>query len=804
MEKYVFPTKPKANTGSIVSGPKYRFTVLTDRLLRFEWAEDGQFEDRASTFAINRDLPVPEFRIIDNDGLEIITEHFHLSYDKKRFSPNGMVAHLSAKTTKYGTEWRFGTPSTLNLGGTARTLDLCDGRCDMGDGVLSKAGFAVIDDSESMLFDGQGFVASRPAGDRVDGYLFAYGRDYKAAIKAFYAVSGKQPVVPRYALGNWWSRYHPYRQEEYLELMDKFHKMDIPLSVAVLDMDWHLVSDEQVPHAGWTGYTWNKKLFPDPALFARELHERDLKITLNDHPHDGIHSHEDSYEEMAKFLGRDTSHKTPVLFDSTDPKFMDAYLNILHRNLEAVGCDFWWIDWQQGPYSKVPGIDPMWMLNHFAYLDHGRDGKIPLILSRYAGPGSHRYPLGFSGDTVVTWASLEFQPEFTATASNIGYGWWSHDIGGHIHGGRDDELVTRWVQLGVFSPIMRLHSSSSRWMSKEPWLYSDECRSAMTQFLRFRHRLVPFLYTRNIICAKEDEPLVQPMYWEYPGREEAYSVPNQFIFGSELVVAPIVQPRDKRTGLASVKAWLPPVGQLVDIFTGTVYDGDRELTLYRPLYGYPVLAREGSIIPLDASPSNGCLNPGAFDVFVVAGKDGYTDVLEDSRDDGLQEDDNARDGKQRVSTIRYAQAEGNLTAEVTGRVWTFYFLGITSVPQNLRVLVDGIDRTEDAIVDVYSYPKGQNLNVRCPYESDERYVITIELGRRPQLSSMDHIPRIEAMIMDYQIEFQMKNKLWDAVQGFHDRPLNVTIGRLTALGYDEAIVGPILELVLADSRTVKV
>ncbi|KAE8354933.1 glycosyl hydrolases family 31-domain-containing protein [Aspergillus coremiiformis] len=803
MDKYVFSTKPRANPKATISGPKYRFTVLTDRLLRYEWAEDGQFEDRASTFAINRDFPVPEFRVIDKDGLEIITEHLHLSYDKTRFSPNGMVAHLSAKTTKYGTEWRFGTPSTLNLGGTARTLDLCDGRCDMGDGVLSKAGFAAIDDSRSMLFDGQGFVASRPAGDRVDGYLFAYGRDYRAAIRAFYAVSGKQPIVPRYALGNWWSRYYPYHQDEYLQLMDEFRARNIPMSVAVLDMDWHLVSDERVPHAGWTGYTWNKKLFPDPALFGRQLHDRNLAITLNDHPHDGIHSHEDSYEEMATFLDRDTSTKTPILFDSTDPKFMEAYLTILHRTLEAVACDFWWIDWQQGPYSKIPGIDPLWMLNHFDYLDHGRDGKIPLILSRYAGPGSHRYPLGFSGDTVVTWASLEFQPEFTATASNIGYGWWSHDIGGHIHGGRDDELVTRWVQLGVFSPIMRLHSTSSRWMSKEPWLYGDEYGSVMSQFLRFRHRLLPFLYTRNFLCATHDEPLVQPMYWPYPQHEEAYSVPNEFFFGYELVIAPIVQPRDKRTSLASVKAWLPPMGRHVDIFTGTVYDGDREFTLYRSLEEYPVLAHEGSIIPLDAdaSPRNGCLNPDAFEVLIMVGRDGHAIVHEDSRDDAGQDGD-IKD-TERVSTIQYAQVEGQLHAHVHGRSWAFRFLAVTSCPKDLQILIDQVDRTKDATVTIFSYPDTPGLLVQCPSSSHDEYSITIKLGPNPQLSVIDHSRRLERLIMGYQIEFWMKNKLWEVVEQFGERPLNVTIGNLMTLGYDKAIVGPIAELLLADSRSVK-
>lgn len=804
MNSYIFPTKPLANPKAIVSGPNYRFTILTDRLVRYEWAEDGQFEDRASTFAINREFPVPNFRVVDNEDLEIITEHFHLSYDKKRFSPGGLSVYFNARNTNWGVPWRFGIPAP-NLGGTARTLDLCDGPCDMGQGVMSKAGYAALDDSNSMLFDGHGFVAGRRPGDRIDGYLFCYGREYKAAIKAFYTISGKQPILPRYTLGNWWSRYYAYRQDEYIQLMDDFRARGIPMSVAVVDMDWHLVSEECVPHSGWTGYTWNKKLFPDPVEFGRELHKRNLQITLNDHPHNGIHSHEDCYEEMAQALGHDTTNKNPILFDPTNPKFMEAYLTILHRNIENIACDFWWIDWQQGLHSKIPGLDPLWLLNHFHYLDHAHDGKIPLIFSRYAGPGSHRYPIGFSGDTVVTWASLEFQPEFTATASNIGYGWWSHDIGGHLRGSRDDELVTRWVQLGVFSPIFRLHSTISRWMSKEPWLYRKEYEIVMSEFMRLRHRLVPFLYTRNVICSTKDEPLVQPMYWLYPNREEAYSFPNEFFFGSELVVAPIVQPRDKRTNLGSVTAWLPPLHRHVDIFTGTVYDGDREITMYRRLEEYPVLAHEGSIIPLDAalSPKNGCLNPEAFEVLVVVGHDGQASVLENPNDDeinaGKVNSTAAHD--ERKSTITYVQAEGKLTAEVAGGTWAFSFLAITSIPKDLKVIADGIDRTKDSEVAVQEYPRTPSLVVKCPFVSEGKHTITIELGSNPQLSLIDHKPRIESLIGDYQVEFQLKDRLWKVIEDAERLPINATVGNLMALRCDEAIVEPLAELLLADSRT---
>ncbi|TQN65641.1 Alpha-xylosidase [Colletotrichum shisoi] len=428
MLQYEFDTDPVADEEAIIAGSNYRFTVINDFVIRYEWAEDGVFEDRASTFAINRRFPRQHKPLIrDTESqLEIITPTIHVTYDKKRFSPNGLVIEAIHETRLWETTWRYGETPVSNLGGTARTLDGVDGRCDMGSGVLSRVGFSVIDDSDSMLFDGAGFVAPRRPGDRVDGYLFSFGSDFQGAMRAFFAISGHTPRLPCWSLGNWWSRYHKYTAKSYLDLMDRFRDQEIPLSVAVLDMDWHLVGADEVPHSGWTGYTWDKKLFPDPEGFTAALHERGLKITLNDHPHLGVGSYEDRYEEMAKHMGHDTSQgKTPILFDPANPKFMHGFFNILHRGLEKKGCDFWWMDWQQGPHSKVPGLDPLWLLNHFQFLDQGQQAgeHQALNFSRYAGPGSHRYPVGFSGDALVTWDSLRFQPEFTATASNVGYGW---------------------------------------------------------------------------------------------------------------------------------------------------------------------------------------------------------------------------------------------------------------------------------------------------------------------------------------------------------------------------------------------
>jgi alpha-glucosidase (family GH31 glycosyl hydrolase) len=663
---------PVANHEAVVQGDRWRITVLTAGLVRLEWSEDGAFEDRASTFALHRDLPVPEFEVVDGEAaLEIITERLRLVYDRGPFSPAGLSVQVRGDVSNYRSVWRYGEP-VRDLGGTARTLDDVDGRLPLGPGVASRYGVAELDDSRSFLFTEDGWVSPRENG--TDTYVFAYGHDYAGALEAFYALSGPQPILPRWALGNWWSRYHAYSADSYLQLLDRFERERLPFSVAVLDMDWHRV--ESVPShygSGWTGYSWERSLFPDPEAFLTELHRRGLRVTLNVHPADGVRAYEDAYPAMAEALGRDTANEEPIAFDPTDPEFLKAYFEVVHHPLEEQGVDFWWLDWQQGAYSRVAGIDPLWMLNHFHFLDSGRDGRRPLTFSRYAGPGSHRYPVGFSGDTHITWASLDFQPEFTATASNIGYGWWSHDIGGHIHGERDDELATRWVQLGVFSPILRLHSSSSPFLVKEPWMYPAEARAAMGEALRFRHRLVPYLHTMNHRAAVDGVPLVRPMYHLEPGDRHAYEVPNQFAFGSELLVAPITSPRDPVTLRGSVRAWLP-AGTWTDIFTGTVYDGDRELELHRDGHTIPALLRAGGILPLAAEDDlDATRNPERLELLVALGADGAFTLVEDDEVHTARTAITLRGG-----TVEIGAADDPHGVLPDSRTWTVTFLGGSS------------------------------------------------------------------------------------------------------------------------------
>ena len=682
---------PQADPAQEVRGRGWRVTVLTECLFRIEWSPDGGFEDRASTFAVRRDLGGAEFDARPvGDGIEITTSRARLRYDGREPSAHGLVVELRGRDSG---RWRYGEP-THDLGGTARTLDDADGRIDLEPGVVSPDGIGVVDDTESFLFSDDGWIATRVPGRR-DLYVFAHGRDYARAVRELYAVSGAPTRLPRWALGNWWSRYHPYSAASYLELMDRFDDEGVPFSVAVIDMDWHRVGSVPPEHGnGWTGYSWERTLFPDPAEFLGALHERGMRTTLNLHPADGVRAFEDAYPAMAEAMGVDPATETPVPFDPTDPEFLRAYFELLHHPLEEQGVDFWWIDWQQGRTSGLRGVDPLWLLNHFHHLDAARHGGPGMTFSRYAGPGSHRYAVGFSGDAVVSWESLAFQPEFTATASNVGYCWWSHDIGGHTRGVRDDELATRWVQFGVFSPIMRLHSANNPFIRKEPWVFPAEHRQAMGDALRLRHRLVPYLHTMNHRAAA-GTPLVRPMYHLEPYRREAYAVPNEYAFGSELLVAPVVTPRSRVSLLSRTRAWLP-AGRWTDVVTGAVYRGDRYVELHRPLESVPVLLRDGGILPL-AGPDerDATRNPTVLEVLVAPGASGRLDLAEDPEDDHDDQDVAPGDGPAATTPLawdrdarelRVGAVEGRADVVPTLREWTVTFLALLP---GAEVTVDG-------------------------------------------------------------------------------------------------------------------
>jgi alpha-glucosidase (family GH31 glycosyl hydrolase) len=291
--------------------------------------------------------------------------------------------------------------------------------------------------------------------------------------------------------------------------------------------------------------------------------------------------------------------------------------------------DFWWIDWQQGTRSKLHGLDPLMALNHLHYYDLGRDGsKRPFIFSRWFGPGNQRYPIGFSGDTVVSWESLAFQPHFTATAANVGYGWWSHDIGGHMWGVEDEELYARWIQFGVFSPILRLHSTKNAYQDRRPWATDAETFRVIRAAMQLRHQLIPYIYSMAWRNHIQHLPLITPMYYLAPESGDAYRCPQQYAFGTELIAAPFTSPIDSHTRLSRQTVWLPS-GQWFNFFDGERFNGQRWYSVYGRLDDIPVFAKAGAIILLAAGGENGVQNPTRLDVHIFPGAHNRFDLYED-------------------------------------------------------------------------------------------------------------------------------------------------------------------------------
>ena len=647
---------PKADAKAVVTSGNARFTVLTPQLIRMEWSADGQFEDRATLTFVNRETPVPEFKVRESRSkLTITTPALTLTYLKNgKFSDKNLKAVF--KLNGKEVVWTPGMENPQNLLGTTRTLDGADGsklKEPMEQGILSRAGWSLIDDSQRHVLTPDGseweeWIEARPEGDRQDLYLFAYGHDYKQALADYALVAGRAPMPPKYTLGYWWSRYWQYSDNEFVDLVNKLKSMDVPIDVLIVDMDWHETwglrksnspKDEYGQRIGWTGYTWQKELFPSPANFLKWTENEELKVALNLHPASGIQPYEAVYDDFTKEYGWSEKGKS-VPFKIDERKWADAYFKTVLEPMERDGVDFWWLDWQQWKESKyTPGLSNTFWLNHtfFNHAERQNPGLRPFIYHRWGGLGSHRYPLAFSGDTYATWPMLAYLPYFTATASNVNYGWWGHDIGGHMfhktQKATDPELYTRWLQYGVFTPIFKTHSTKDPRIERCIWCFPDHM-FLMRDAIRLRYTLAPYIYNAARENYDTGVGMCRPMYYDYPESDKAYETPEQFMFGNDILATTITQPVDSITGLAPRTIWFPE-GAWFDCATGSMYEGGRTEELHYTLAENPHYAKAGSIIPMNPATVKNLQQP--CDTLVLTFIPGGDGQLRHYEDDGMSQ-----------------------------------------------------------------------------------------------------------------------------------------------------------------------
>jgi len=751
---------PVANENAIIKSKNVRFTLLTPGLIRMEWSEDGEFEDLASLTFVNRNLSVPEFSHKIKDGiLEITTSRFVLKYKigSGKFSENNLQIQFDLNNPSE--IWNPGVENKGNLGGTARTLDQYNGnihlstkeKLDLGNGLISKDGWTLIDDTEKPLFDNSdwAWVTARPDKGYQDLYFFCYGNDYKTALKDFTKVSGKMALPPKFAFGVWWSRYWEYTDLELRELVADFELYDLPLDVFVVDMDWHIttkpewrdkdgqkIPDQAGQPIGWTGFTWNRNYFPDPKNFLDWTKEKNMEICLNLHPASGIQPHEDQYEAMAKAMGIDPATKKYIPFDIVHKKFTENFMNLVLHPMEDDGVDFWWLDWQQWSTTTIPGVNPTFYLNYVFFSDmERRNKKRPLIFHRYGGLGNHRYQIGFSGDTLSTWDSLAFQPYFTSTAANVGYGYWSHDIGGHFFGEWSPELYTRWVQYGVFSPIFRTHSCPDVHLERKIWEYPTENFNVMKAAFHLRYALLPYIYSAARKSYDSGISICKPMYYDYPDSDEAYEFKNQYMFGDDMLAAPIAEPIGDDSLFVEKEIWLPK-GEWIEMFTGSILEGDKVIKRKFALDEIPVYVKAGSVIPMrsdDKKSERTVLN-------IFPGESGKVKIYDDEGNN-----QNFKTGAYTFTEIHHSKnkivinpVEGEFSAMPVKRSYELRFQ-LTLLPEKITVNGDVIDpcsyNSNELTTYIFTPEFGVNEKIEVEIDFPE-YDVKLLSGKKKQFSSL--------------------------------------------------------------------
>lgn len=650
----------KGITSIVVEG-NARFSILTPHIIRLEYDSTSKFVDDPSFVTINRNLPtVPYKKTIQGKWLVIKTNQIELRY--KIGSGIFTDKNLQIKYIQDPSRpivWSPGMKNDGNLKGTFRTLDGMNGDRHTGakeptpfeDGLISRNGWYLLDDSNNFLFDNAAWKWAKERNNKeLDWYFIGYGTDYKVALYDYTKIAGKIPLPPRYAFGYWWSRYWNYSDDEFRTLVNRFKQYNVPLDVLVIDMDWHNTDglaledskkfDEFGQPKGWTGYTWNRSLFPEPNRFLQWLKDQQIKSTLNLHPASGISGMEKKYDEFAKAMDFDTTGRKNIPFEVADKKFMTNLFNIALDPLQKDGVSFWWLDWQQWPYSnKMDGLSNIWWLNYcfFSHMEQKNEER-PLLYHRWGGMGNHRYQIGFSGDAIISWKSLDFQPYFTSTASNVLYGYWSHDLGGHMFGNVPDdqkkidpELYTRWMQYGVFSPIFRTHSSKDPRLMKEIWNFTGDYFLALYDAIHLRYALAPYIYTMARESYDTGISLCRPMYYDYPKDENAYTFKSEYMFGNDMLIMPVTTPAID--DLSTIKVWLPAGNDWYEWSTGTLLKGGQTLERKFLINEYPIYVKAGAIIPMyDESVKNLQKNSSDLVLKIFPGGNFTTKLYEDAGD----------------------------------------------------------------------------------------------------------------------------------------------------------------------------
>lgn len=676
-----------------VSIGNVRFTFITDNLVRMEYALNGNFLNDSTLFAVDRTPKDVDVKI-EQDGRKYLftTPAMTLVYDADG-CPFGQN-NIHAKWMQNGAEkeWYIWMRQNENLHGPISTLDEVGGPVPRQEGLLSRDGWYLINDTGKDVYK-NGRLERRSPDHYQDLYLFVYGDDYKGALKSLGAISGNVPMTRKYVHGSWYCRWWPYTADDYRDIVAGYQEHDFPMDVIVFDMDWHRKKDATVGmgHAGtrgWTGYSWNRELIPDPEGLIKEFGDKNIFVAVNDHPHDGYRQNEDYYKEFAAELGMDPEKDPVPPLQVNNPEYMKAFFKYAHHTNEDMGVSLWWQDWQQDyALPVIPGTTTKHLpwLNELYYNDTNRDNKRPSGFSRWGGWGDHRHPIQFSGDSYANWDLLAFVVDLTTSSSNAGCFFWAHDTGG-FYGKRNPELYTRWTQYALLNSSLRVHSVVSKDLDRRPWLWGEREEKVMRDVYHLRSRIMPYVYSSVRQCHTEMLPLIRGLYIDNPRDSMSYTQPGEFLFGDLILGAPVTE-AGKGPDLVVDKNVYFPVGQpWYSLFTNKRYEGGTSSVIPTPLEESPVFVKGGWMLPMQPYTERMASTPLTTLVLrCYPGEDGVSNSYQLYEDDGLTMDYTrgrfattdlvySRNGKSQTYTVH--PAEGEYEGQPLKRSYRFELPGI--------------------------------------------------------------------------------------------------------------------------------
>ena len=703
-------SKSTANSECVFKGNKYRITVLTERLVRLEYNENGVFENYPTELIWYRNFNKPEFTVEENDKvLKITTKYFELTYLKNKNFYGGKVTptkNLKINLLNTDKVWYYGHPEVRNFTSSSY---IENNKIISQKGLYSLDGFASIDDAKTSLILENGTIKKRD-NSGIDTYVFLYNKDYYYCLNDYFMLTGYPPLIPRYALGNWWVKNEFYNEFDIAHIVRKFERKNIPISVFVLSK---ALSDFEY-----------SEYYKDPKLISNYFHNKKIKLGLSIEDPKEFKNNTKSYNKLKDYLPSDKNGNIP--FNLFDAKTIDAFLKLIIHPLNESGIDFYSLN-----LFDYKDLERVFMLKHYLYYNNTKQlNKRPLINAYNSKIASHRYPVIYAGETLVSWDTLKNIPKFNSSLSNLGISFVSQDIGGTSDGIEDSELFTRFVQLGVFSPILRLGSSSGKYYKREPWKWDLKTEKITTDFLNLRHQLIPYIYTESYKYFKYGKPLIEPIYYRYPKLYDDSLYNNQYFFGSTFMVSPIITKKDLIMDRVIQKIYMPE-GIWYGFFTGKKYIGNKRYVSFYKDEEYPLFVKAGSIIPMSNTNTNDTRNPNLCELQVFPGANNTYSIYED---DG--ETNNYLNGEYLITNVEFVYEKDNYKLTIlpvsgksgvvaNTRSYKIRFRNTKLAPKILsyvgstqiqnKAYIDDVD----LIVEVENVPSTGQLTILCSGENIE-------------------------------------------------------------------------------------